>query len=105
LTDPVRAHPGGAVLAVRAVPGASAAKVVGLHGDELRVRVCSPPVDGRANEEILKLVAAAVGVRVREVSVLAGHTARSKQLLIALPPEAVRERLAPWIGPVEGRER
>ena len=105
MTDPVRAHPDGAVLAVRAVPGASAAKVVGLHGDELRVRVCSPPVDGRANEEILKVVAAAVGVRAREVTLLSGHTARSKQLLIALPLATARERLAPWIGPVEGRER
>ena len=42
------AHADGALVAVRAVPGASRAKVDGLHGDEVRIRVCSPPVDGRA---------------------------------------------------------
>ena len=105
MTELVRAHRDGAVLAVRAVPGASAAKIVGLHGDELRVRVCSPPVDGRANEEIIKVVAHALALRTREVTLVAGHTARSKQLLVPLLPDVLRERLAPWIGPVEGRER
>lgn len=105
MTELIRSHPDGAVLAVRAVPGASAAKIVGLHGDELRVRVCSPPVDGRANEEIVKVVAAAVSVRAREVRLLAGHTARSKQLVVALPPRELAERLAQWIGPEKAPDR
>lgn len=105
MTELIRAHPVGALLCVRAVPGASAAKVVGHHGDELRVRVCSPPVDGRANEEIVKVVAAALGLRAREVELVAGHTARSKQLVVALPPSALAERLAPWIGPEQAPDR
>jgi uncharacterized protein len=105
LSDPVRLHPDGATLAVRAVPGASAAKIVGLHGDELRVRVCSPPVDGRANDEILKVVAAAVGVRAREVVLSSGHTSRSKQLVVHLAPEVLRARLARWIGPEQAPDR
>lgn len=105
MTELIRSHPDGAVLAVRAVPGASAAKIVGRHGDELRVRVCSPPVDGRANEEIIKVVAAALGLRAREVQLLSGHTARSKQLLVALPPSVMTELLAPWIGPEEAPDR
>lgn len=84
-------------MAVRAVPGASRAKVVGLHGDELRIRVCSPPVDGRANVELCTVLADTLGVRTREVTVVAGHTARSKQLLVALPPDEVRRRLEPVI--------
>lgn len=99
MTSPVTARGAGSVVAVRAVPGASAAKVVGLHGDELRVRVCSPPVDGRANEEVLVVVAKALGVRPRELQLVAGHTARSKQLLVALPVAEVLARLSPWIGP------
>ncbi|MDO8363628.1 MAG: DUF167 domain-containing protein [Actinomycetota bacterium] len=105
MTELVRPHAEGAVLSVRAVPGASAAKLVGQHGGELRVRVCSPPVDGRANEEIVKVVAAALGLRPRAVRLLAGHTARSKQLLVALPPDELLAHLAPWISPdsVAGR--
>ncbi|MFM2078865.1 MAG: hypothetical protein RJA49_2755 [Actinomycetota bacterium] len=99
MTDgPVRPHPDGSVVRVRAVPGASRAAVVGLHGDELRIRVCSPPIDGRANEELCAVLADALGLRAREVHVVAGHSARSKQLRVALDPSVVRARLAPWIG-------
>lgn len=105
MTELIRSHPAGAVLSVRAVPGASAAKIVGRHGDELRVRVCSPPVDGRANEEIVKVIAAALGVRGRDVELIAGHSARSKQLAVALPPSVLAERLAPWIGPEQAPDR
>ncbi|MGB8858930.1 MAG: DUF167 domain-containing protein [Ilumatobacteraceae bacterium] len=105
MTELVRSHPQGAVLAVRAVPGASAAKIVGLHGGELRVRVCSPPVDGRANEEVVQLVATALGVRSRDVRLLVGSTSRSKQLVVALAPDEVVERLAAWIGPERAVDR
>lgn len=98
MSGPVRHHAEGAVVAVRAVPGASRAAVVGLHGDELRIRVCSPPVDGRANDELCAVLADALGLRGREVRVLAGHTARSKQLLVALDPDETTRRLGPWIG-------
>ena len=94
----MRAHAQGATVAVRAVPGASRASVVGLHGDELRIRVCSPPVDGRANEELCAVLAEALGLRPRQVTVVAGHTARSKQLLVALEPDEVRRRLHGVIG-------
>lgn len=98
MPGPVRHHVDGAVVAVRAVPGASRAAVVGLHGDELRIRVSSPPVDGRANDELCALLADALGLKAREVRVVAGHTARSKQLLVALDVEEVARRLHPWIG-------
>lgn len=103
--DPVRPHRDGAVVAVRAVPGASAAKLMGLHGDELRIRVCSPPIDGRANEELCEVLAKALGRRARDVTVLAGHTARSKQLFVAATPAEVRAALSPWIGRSDVPER
>ena len=95
----VSARDAGSVVSIRVVPGASAAKVVGLHAQELRIRVCSPPVDGRANEEVLTVVAKALGVRARDVHLVGGQTSRSKQLFVALPMAAVLERLSPWIGP------
>lgn len=92
-------------MAVRAVPGASRAAVVGMHGDELRIRVCSPPVDGRANDELCTVLAEVLGLRRREVRVAAGHTARSKQLVVSMAPDEVRRRLSPLIGGSEATER
>ncbi len=99
MSPPVSARGAGSVVWVRVVPGASSAKVMGLHAQELRVRVCSPPVDGRANDEVVTVVARALGVRARDVQLVGGQTSRSKQLFVALPVAAVLERLSPWIGP------
>jgi uncharacterized protein (TIGR00251 family) len=105
MPDPVRSHPDGTVVAVRAVPGASAATLVGLHGDELRIRVCSPPIDGRANEELCAVLAKVLGLRARDVRVIAGHTSRSKQLLVAAAIADVQGALLPWIGRSEPPQR
>ena len=105
MTELVHRHPHGAVLAVRVVPGASAASVVGLHGDELKVRVCSPPLDGRANDDVREVVARALGLRARDVQLLGGHTSRSKLLLVPLATDQLVARLQPWIGPESAAER
>jgi hypothetical protein len=102
---PVRPHPAGAVVAVRAVPGASRAAVMGMRGDELRIRVCSPPVDGRANDELRSVLADALSLRPRDVELVSGHTARSKLLSVPLTPADTLARLAPWIGISEVPER
>jgi uncharacterized protein (TIGR00251 family) len=83
----------GSALRVRVVTGAGRAGVVGPHGDELKVRVCSPPVEGRANDELCAVLADALGVHVRDVRIVGGATSRSKLLIVPLPPDLVADRL------------
>ena len=64
----------------------------------LKIRLAAPPVDGRANDELCAVLAKALGLRTRAVSVLSGHTSRSKSLLVTLPADEVEQRLLPWIG-------
>lgn len=59
-------------------PRSSRSGVDGLHGDALRVRVNAPPVDGAANEAVVEVLARALGVPRRAVSIVAGHGSRSK---------------------------
>lgn len=59
-------------------PRSSRSGVDGLHGDALRVRVNAPPVDGAANEAVVEVLAKALGVPRRAVTVVAGHGSRSK---------------------------
>ena len=49
----------------------------------LQVRVRAPPVDGQANAALVRLIAAALGVRPRDVSVVAGQSARLKRVKVA----------------------
>src|SRR5438477_4450356 len=94
--DEARIRParGGCLSAVWAVPGASRSEVVGMHGDALRVRVTAPPENGAANREIVRMLAAALGVRPRDVVVEAGAASRRKRVRVhGLEPAAASCRL------------
>jgi len=65
-------------LRVRVSPGARRTEIAGRHGDGWKVRVAAPPEDGRANEAVLRLLAAQLGLPRRAVTIVSGHTAREK---------------------------
>ena len=66
--------------------------MIGLHGDEIRLRVAAPPVDGAANEAVVRLLAGHLGVPRSAVELAAGVAARHKVVLVAgvTPAEAAR---------------
>lgn len=91
----IRSHPEGAILAVRVQPGASRDRIAGEHGDRLKVAVAAPPEKGKANEAVLAFLARQLGVRVRELRLLAGRTGRDKEVLVlGATPEDLRRKLA-----------
>jgi uncharacterized protein (TIGR00251 family) len=69
-----------AILEVEVAPKSRKPGVVGRRGGALRVRVASAPEGGRANKELVGLVAAFLGVKRGAVSVLKGATSRRKLL-------------------------
>jgi uncharacterized protein (TIGR00251 family) len=77
----VTPHARGAVLPVRARPGAKRDAVLDEHGGALRVAVSAPPEDGKANDAITRLLAEAFGLRRSTIHLIAGKTSRSKMFL------------------------
>lgn len=73
------------VLTLHVQPGAARTEVAGRHGDALKVRVASPPVDGKANAALLRFVAEAFGVPLARVALVRGETARRKTVRIEAP--------------------
>lgn len=59
-------------------PRASRNEIAGLHGTELRVRITAPPVDGAANDALLRFLAASLGLSRSDVTLLTGEGSRSK---------------------------
>lgn len=67
---------------VRVVPRASRSEISGGHDGALRVRIAAPPVDGAANDELVRTLARAFDVSRSNVEIVAGHNSRSKQISI-----------------------
>jgi uncharacterized protein len=75
----------GWLLAIHAQPGARKSAIAGLHGDALKVKLAAPPVEGRANDELLRFVSDALGVPRSAVRIERGETSRKKWVRVARP--------------------
>ena len=69
-------------LAVRVQPRANRSEVVGLHGDSIKIRLKAPPIDGAANEELIRFVAESLGVSRSHIELKSGLRGRSKTIAI-----------------------
>lgn len=91
----LRAVADGCVLPVKVVPGASRDKVAGVLGDALKIATSAAPEKGKANAAVGRIIAKALGLGARSVTLVAGTTSPHKEFLIpGLSPDAVRKRLA-----------
>lgn len=72
----------GIVLSILVQPRASRNQVVGLQGDELKVRLTSPPVEGAANKLCSQFFGKLFGVAKGQVELISGDKSRHKRLLI-----------------------
>jgi len=63
-------------------PGAKRTEIAGLHGDALKIRLASPPIDGRANDMLLKYIALLFNVPLRQVELKRGNKSRHKKIAI-----------------------
>jgi uncharacterized protein (TIGR00251 family) len=63
---------------VRVQPRASRQRIDGLVGSRLKVQLTAPPLDNRANQQLLECLAKALGVARHRLSILAGSRSRDK---------------------------
>ena len=73
------------ILHCRVQPRASQDGFAGLMGQQLRVRLTAPPVDGKANAHLIEFLSRAFGVSRRQVSIISGESARQKRIRIHAP--------------------
>jgi hypothetical protein len=79
-------------LRLRVSPGARRSELVGRHGDGWKVRVAAAPEGGKANEAVLDLLADRLALPRRSLSIVSGHTAREKVVLMEGIDRAEGER-------------
>ena len=64
-------------------PGAKKTETAGLHGDALKIRLAAPPVEGKANEALIKFIAEALKLPKSAVNLKSGQTSRRKVLEVS----------------------
>lgn len=87
----VQEYAHGAVFEIWLQPRSSQRAIIGVHNGALKIKLTSPPVEGRANKECLQFLASILCVSPSEIKILAGKSSRRKTIFVALPPERVRE--------------
>jgi uncharacterized protein len=97
-TSPLSAASGGLRLAVRVVPKAQRSRIVGLvgragGGTALKIQVAAAPEDGRANDELLSLLAKALNLPRHDLELVGGAASRQKLIAIAGEAASLRPRV------------
>ncbi len=82
-----------ALLVVRIQPRASKNEVIPMEGGALKIRLTAPPVDGAANEALVRFLSEVLGIAKTRVEIVSGQTSREKRIRIGGMSEAEVRRL------------
>jgi len=71
---------GALIFDVRVIPRASKGEIVGEYAGALKVKLTSPPVEGAANTELIKLLSKTFGVSKADVDIVSGYSSKTKKV-------------------------
>jgi hypothetical protein len=92
----LKPHKQGVVVSVKVVPGASRTALSFDKPDVLTVRLTAPPVEGKANKELIRVLAKKLKLAPSSLTIISGDTSRTKAVLIRdMDMETVGRLLAP----------
>jgi uncharacterized protein (TIGR00251 family) len=84
----------GILLRTYVQPRSAKNSIVGIHGDMLKIKITSPPVEGKANKGLQEYVAKVFGISRSSVEIVKGDQSRNKLLLLkGLKPDEFRDIL------------
>ena len=81
------------ILSVHVQPRSREDRVMGVHGDALKIKISSPPVDGQANQHLCAYLAKLCSVSKSAVRIEAGDAARRKRVRLQLSRKTVPDGL------------
>ncbi|MBS3910128.1 MAG: YggU family protein [Actinobacteria bacterium] len=75
-------HGDGIILNIWLQPRAARTKIVGIYGDNIKISVKAPPLEGRANDECIEFLSALLGFPKKLFTVKSGEKSRRKRIYI-----------------------
>ena len=94
---PVKETETGLIIEIRVLPRSSRSEVVGIQDGALKIKLTSPPLEGKANDECVRILADQLGIRKSQIEIISGHRARKKTVALAgLKKADLEEILSPF---------
>ena len=79
----IQENSGSVTLEVRVIPRSSKSEIVGEYNGAMKVKLSAPPVDGAANEELIRVLSKEFEISRSAIEIVSGHTSKSKRVRIA----------------------
>jgi uncharacterized protein (TIGR00251 family) len=73
----------GVVFGIRVIPRSSKSEIAGIQDDALKLKITSPPVEGKANEACIRVLSDLLGVRKSRITIVSGHKSRNKRIAVS----------------------
>ncbi len=90
----IRAVSGGVEIAITVVPRASRCEIAGVQNEMLKVKLTSPPAEGKANAQCIEFIAKCLGIAKSQIAIIQGKNSRRKVLKInGVTEKEVREKI------------
>lgn len=80
-------------ISVRIIPNAAKSEVVGLEGKTWKIRISSPPIEGRANDALVRFLADKLDIAPSCIEILKGQTSKIKILSVPMNEEDISTAL------------
>ncbi len=66
------------IINVKVEPRSSRSGIVGPYGDSIKVKLTSPPVEGKANKELIEILSKEFGIAKKDVEIISGQSSKNK---------------------------
>lgn len=70
------------IINIRVVPRSSKVKIEALGHDQYKIKLTSPPVNGEANEQLVRVLAAKLSIPLNQIEIVSGAKSRLKRIRI-----------------------
>ena len=77
------------ILTIYLQPGAKKSEICGMHDSNIKIKVNSPPIDGKANEALIQFLSDFLSLPKSAIRLISGHKSRIKRVGITGMPEDV----------------
>ena len=66
------------IINIKVEPRSSRSGIVGPYGNSVKVKLTSPPVEGKANKELIEILSKEFGIAKKDVEIISGQSSKNK---------------------------